>query len=480
MKQIASNYTYNKTSGVITLTGVNIDRDQLLLIVNTTRNVTYYNFADSATTLQAFTQGANTSVTLASSVVSASSTHNNADALTIYYDDQVNSGTEANPLPVNFGKSWEEGLTLKPNIEPVFGQGNGGVGLLAVGGQTYTDPLLIPPIHVVSKEETNELPYIKANISITQTAGGASLVTNVFMRRIGQYKYQSISGWAGGEDEAYVEVELKASGGDQFYWQAKWIGGLSDFTPNFAFAAPQNKGNNTGDAFPPTTWAPSAGFTGTMTVSYEQPSTQPISGTVTALDLGAKADAVATTDTGTFSVIALIKRGLQNWTSLLAKIPTLVSGRIPVDGSGVTQPVSLASVPSHGVTGTFWQTTQPISGTVTANTGLTQPLTDTQLRATAVSVSTIPSQGTTVTNSTFTSTTPSTSLVSAVTGRRVLSVFNEGAGLLYISGGGTCTTASYQVRLGVGEYWECPNGQLALAHTAVFATAGTARVSQVS
>jgi len=153
---------------------------------------------------------------------------------------------------------------------------------------------------------------------------------------------------------------------------------------------------------------------------------------------------------------------------------------VKVDGSAVTQPVSLASAPTTPVTGTFWQATQPISGIVTANTGLTQPLTDTQLRATAVSVSTIPSQGTTITNSDFTSITPSTSLVSAVAGRRVLSVFNEGAGLLYISGGATCTTTSYQVRLGVGEYWEAPAGQLALAHTAVFGTIGTARVSQVT
>jgi hypothetical protein len=89
MKQIASTYTYNKTTGVITLTGVNIDRDQLLLIVNTTRNVTYYNFADSATTLQAFTKGANTSLTLNSSVITASSAHANGDALIIYYDDQA-------------------------------------------------------------------------------------------------------------------------------------------------------------------------------------------------------------------------------------------------------------------------------------------------------------------------------------------------------------------------------------------------------
>jgi hypothetical protein len=49
--------------------------------------------------------------------------------------------------------------------------------------------------------------------------------------------------------------------------------------------------------------------------------------------------------------------------------------------------VVVTSAPTTAVTGTFWQATQPVSGTVTANTGLTQPLTDTQLRATAVPVS---------------------------------------------------------------------------------------------
>ena len=34
---------------------------------------------------------------------------------------------------------------------------------------------------------------------------------------------------------------------------------------------------------------------------------------------------------------------------------------------GETQPVSLATAPSTPVTGTFWQATQPVSGTVTAN-----------------------------------------------------------------------------------------------------------------
>jgi hypothetical protein len=91
-----------------------------------------------------------------------------------------------------------------------------------------------------------------------------------------------------------------------------------------------------------------------------------------------------------------------------------------------------------------------------------------------------PLQGTTVSRSDFSATSPNSSLVSAVAGREVLTVFNEGAGNLFISAGSTCTTTSYQVRLSAGDYWECPEGQLSLAHTAVFATSGTARVCQVS
>lgn len=51
----------------------------------------------------------------------------------------------------------------------------------------------------------------------------------------------------------------------------------------------------------------------------------------------------------------------------------------PVSGSffQATQPVSIATMPSTPVTGTFWQATQPVSG----------PLTDTQIRATALPVS---------------------------------------------------------------------------------------------
>jgi len=102
----------------------------------------------------------------------------------------------------------------------------------------------------------------------------------------------------------------------------------------------------------------------------------------------------------------------------------------------------------------------PISGTVTANT--------------------FALQGTAVTTSNFTSTTPSTVLASFNATREVLTIFNEGAGNLHICAGATCTTIAYQVRLSAGDYYEVPNHQTTITHSAVFATAGTARVCQIS
>ena len=54
--------------------------------------------------------------------------------------------------------------------------------------------------------------------------------------------------------------------------------------------------------------------------------------------IGAQADAAATTDTGAFSLVAFIKRALQNWTTLLARTPVL--GQAAMSASS---PVVLAS-----------------------------------------------------------------------------------------------------------------------------------------
>lgn len=78
------------------------------------------------------------------------------------------------------------------------------------------------------------------------------------------------------------------------------------------------------------------------------------------VDLGAAADAAAASDTGASSIVSLLKRGLQRWTTLLERIPALSSGRIPVDPSGVTQPVSAVTRACLGQ-----QTLALVAGTVT-------------------------------------------------------------------------------------------------------------------
>ena len=149
-------------------------------------------------------------------------------------------------------------------------------------------------------------------------------------------------------------------------------------------------------------------------------------------------------------------------TAQIGAVTASISGTVPISISSVTvgNSVTIGSLPALAAgTAQIGSVTASISNTV---------------------VTFYPMQGTTVTNSNFTSTTASTTLVSAVAGRDVLTVFNEGAGNLFISPGATATTISYQVRLSAGDYWECPEGQRSLIHTAVFATAGTARVTEVS
>lgn len=77
---------------------------------------------------------------------------------------------------------------------------------------------------------------------------------------------------------------------------------------------------------------------------------------------GAAADAAATTDTGTFSEISLLKRGLMHWSTIISRLPPLSNGRMPVE--------------------VIFPNTQPVSGSVTANIGTSGDLaTDVTLTA---------------------------------------------------------------------------------------------------
>lgn len=60
-------------------------------------------------------------------------------------------------------------------------------------------------------------------------------------------------------------------------------------------------------------------------------------GAITSVDLGTKAEAAATTDTGTFSLIALFKRAMGKWTSMLATLGA------PADGAWTTGDMTLTA-----------------------------------------------------------------------------------------------------------------------------------------
>jgi hypothetical protein len=149
-------------------------------------------------------------------------------------------------------------------------------------------------------------------------------------------------------------------------------------------------------------------------------------------------------NSGNVNLVSSIPAG----TNQIGSVTASISGTVPISISSVTvgNSVTIGSLPA-------------ISGTVTANT--------------------FALQGTTVTTSNFTSTTASTVLASYNATRQVLTIFNEGAGNLHICAGETCTTIAYQVRLSAGDYYEVPNHQTTITHSAVFATAGTARICQV-
>jgi hypothetical protein len=79
----------------------------------------------------------------------------------------------------------------------------------------------------------------------------------------------------------------------------------------------------------------------------------------------------------------------------------------------------------------------------------------------------------------FTSTSYGT-IMTASAARLGGQIFNEGAGNLHITlGTGATSTSSYTVRLSSGDYYEIPSNYTGLVG-GIFATAGTARVTEVS
>jgi hypothetical protein len=128
-------------------------------------------------------------------------------------------------------------------------------------------------------------------------------------------------------------------------------------------------------------------------------------------------------------------------TAQIGSVTASISGTVPISISSVTvgNSVTIGSLPA-------------ISGTVTANLAISSSA---------------------ITSGSFTSLTSAT-LVPANTARKMATVYNLGAGQLFINAGASATTlgGGFMVALSSGDFFECDYTTTTLS--AVFATAGTA------
>jgi hypothetical protein len=496
MKQIAPNYSYNKTTGVITLTGVDIDRDQLLLIVNTTRNVTYYNFADSATTLQAFTQGANTSITLASSVVSASSAHTNADALTIYYDDQASSGTIGSLPNVKIqgfngaggGQYIDIGVTEQGAVPVVIESA-----VTALAGNNFSQEIY-NGIFTFSENAqmgvyvTDPLPNGSNNIGrVTVDAGTVTSLAGGETPTSGTATLTTDTRWElNTEGFGHIAIEVVSSG---VTWSpnglvAQAYNGTAPSNADILAPAGIRYRHSSDTSVAPTT---------ALNNIYYNLGIGPTVGNGYGTNL-------VRVDGSNTSLLALPTTGTRYFlfdltTSRFALRPFFTAGSVTVKYRLYKERHPFFSARNIVVTGEGSLgavKVQPVStGNVYVDGGYlnVEAIADGEGNTFGLDrnfpvdvqnvVTTYPQQGSTVSNTNFSSL-ESAELAPAVANRESLTAYNEGSGTLFINVGGSASTTSYQVRLLSGDYWEAPAGQQSLQHSAIFGSAGTARVTQVS
>jgi hypothetical protein len=148
---------------------------------------------------------------------------------------------------------------------------------------------------------------------------------------------------------------------------------------------------------------------------------------------------VTANPTGTQTIAGSVTLGAG--TAQIGSVTASISGTVPISISSVTvgNSVTIGSLPA-------------ISGVVTANLSISS---------------------TAITSGSFTSLTSAT-LVPANTARKMATVYNLGAGQLFINAGTSATTlgGGFMVALSSGDFYECPYTTTTLS--AIFATAGTA------
>lgn len=175
-------------------------------------------------------------------------------------------------------------------------------------------------------------------------------------------------------------VNLIAKDGNGALVQIKAVGAGTELDP---FIVTDRLENTSGTQINPATQETLAAILGRLPTAL---GSQPAAGSLSVTAAASSTWAVTQSGTWTVNLGTLGGAATEATLSTLSgKVPaglTVASTRLLVDGSGVTQPVS------GPLTNTELRANPvPVSGTVSANTGLAQPLTDTQLRATPVPVS---------------------------------------------------------------------------------------------
>ena len=161
----------------------------------------------------------------------------------------------------------------------------------------------------------------------------------------------------------------------------------------------------------------------------------------------------------------------------LTTLPALVAGTAQIGSVTVGNTVTIAGTVTANPTGT-----QAIAGSVTIGAGIAQIGSVTV--GNSVTIGSLPAisgtvtanlsiSATTITSGSFTSLASAT-LVPANTARKMATVYNLGAGQLFINAGATATTlgGGFMVVLSSGDFYECNYTTTTLS--AIFSTAGTA------
>jgi trimeric autotransporter adhesin len=370
MKQIWPDYSYSPATNVLTLTGLNIDRDQLLLVTAADRGRIMYNFADSAVTASAYTAGANTALTLVASTAGLTTTA----SLVIYYDDQLQSTaiTISNfpaTQPVSIAS-----VTVGNTVTIA-----GTVTANPTGTQTIAGTVTanIDQASLASSFENYADSYSSQfPVGIDQTGFGDVPISGTVTIGAGTAQIGSVTAsnltsalevYDGGNSD--ISINVKSVGGQTFEQGQTWV---------------------------------------------------PVAISAGSLPAGTNRIGVVTIGAGTVTIGA--------GTSQIGSVTASISNS-----------VTIASLPA-------------ISGTVTANLSISS---------------------TVITSGSFSSLSSAT-LVPGNTARKMATVYNLGAGQLFVNAGVTATTlgGGFMVALSSGDFYECDYTTTTLS--AIFATAGTA------